>query len=161
MTHGVPLRPKSERGASIVEFALVAPVFIMLLMGTVSAGAIYNSKMNLTYAAREGTRYASTHALSDTNWATTVATIVVARSGGDLALSNVCVSLVTGSGAATQVYEGNTAYSTTGSPCIASDGNTDGMARIQVKVTRTATLQAAVLSIPVALNSSAVGLYES
>jgi Flp pilus assembly protein TadG len=46
----------SERGAVAVEFALLAPILIMLLLGIMEFGRAYNTQMVLTNAAREGAR---------------------------------------------------------------------------------------------------------
>lgn len=46
----------SERGAVAVEFALLAPVLIMLLFGIMEFGRAYNTQITLTSAAREGAR---------------------------------------------------------------------------------------------------------
>jgi Flp pilus assembly protein TadG len=46
----------SERGAVAVEFALLAPVLVMLLLGIMEFGRAYNVQMSLTNAAREGVR---------------------------------------------------------------------------------------------------------
>ncbi|WP_426996564.1 TadE/TadG family type IV pilus assembly protein [Pseudarthrobacter sp. N5] len=46
----------SERGAVAVEFALLAPVLIMLLLGIMEFGRAYNVQASLSSAAREGVR---------------------------------------------------------------------------------------------------------
>lgn len=46
----------SERGAVAVEFAILAPVLIMILMGIMEFGRAYNAQVSLTNAAREGVR---------------------------------------------------------------------------------------------------------
>lgn len=46
----------SERGAVAVEFALIAPVLIMLLLGIMEFGRAYNAQVTLTNAAREAVR---------------------------------------------------------------------------------------------------------
>jgi Flp pilus assembly protein TadG len=46
----------SERGAVAVEFALLAPVLIMLLLGIMEFGRAYNVQITLSNAAREGAR---------------------------------------------------------------------------------------------------------
>jgi Flp pilus assembly protein TadG len=46
----------SERGAVAVEFALLAPVLVMILLGIVEFGRAYNVQTTLTTAAREGVR---------------------------------------------------------------------------------------------------------
>ena len=46
----------SERGAVAVEFALLAPVLVMLLLGITEFGRAYNAQVTLSSAAREGVR---------------------------------------------------------------------------------------------------------
>ncbi|MDQ0922615.1 Flp pilus assembly protein TadG [Pseudarthrobacter sp. W1I19] len=46
----------SERGAVAVEFAIVAPVLVMLLLGIVEFSRAYNTQASLSAAAREGVR---------------------------------------------------------------------------------------------------------
>lgn len=46
----------TERGAVAVEFALLAPVLIMLLLGIMEFGRAYNVQASLTNAARDGVR---------------------------------------------------------------------------------------------------------
>jgi Flp pilus assembly protein TadG len=51
--------PMRERGASAVEFALVAPMLILLVFGIVQFSITYNRVQGLHAAAREGARIAS------------------------------------------------------------------------------------------------------
>lgn len=53
-------RPRDERGAAAVEFALVVPILIMLLLGTISSGISYSHSVGLTNAVREGSRFGAT-----------------------------------------------------------------------------------------------------
>lgn len=46
----------TERGAVAVEFAILAPVLIMILMGIMEFGRAYNAQISLTNSAREGVR---------------------------------------------------------------------------------------------------------
>ncbi|MGF9662666.1 TadE family protein [Arthrobacter crystallopoietes] len=46
----------SERGAAAVEFALVAPFLLALLLGIVEFGFAFNTQISLTQAAREAAR---------------------------------------------------------------------------------------------------------
>ena len=46
----------TERGAVAVEFALLAPVLVMLLLGIMEFGRAYNAQVTLSSAAREGVR---------------------------------------------------------------------------------------------------------
>jgi Flp pilus assembly protein TadG len=50
------MRKRSERGAVAVEFALMAPVLILLLLGIMEFGRAYNVQISLSNAAREGVR---------------------------------------------------------------------------------------------------------
>ncbi len=52
-------RIKCERGASAVEFALVLPILILLVMGIIQFGIIFNNYISITHAAREGVRWAA------------------------------------------------------------------------------------------------------
>jgi Flp pilus assembly protein TadG len=49
----------SRRGAATVEFALIAPLFVMLTMGTIQAGIGISAAETLTSALREGGRLAT------------------------------------------------------------------------------------------------------
>lgn len=61
-----------ERGASIVEFAIVLPLFLLLIGGMVDFGRMYYTQVMLTNAAREGAR-AAMYGGSPTARATTAA----------------------------------------------------------------------------------------
>ena len=50
---------RNEDGAVAVEFALVVPVFLMMVFGIVDLGRAYYTLNYLVSAAREGARYAS------------------------------------------------------------------------------------------------------
>jgi Flp pilus assembly protein TadG len=50
---------RRERGAAAVEFALVLPLFIALLMGSIDYGYYFFSEQVVTNAAREGARAGS------------------------------------------------------------------------------------------------------
>jgi len=46
----------SERGAVAVEFAILLPLLLMLVLGTIEFGRAYNAQITLTNAARDGVR---------------------------------------------------------------------------------------------------------
>jgi Flp pilus assembly protein TadG len=48
----------SDRGASIIEFALLGPVMIVLVMGVIDLARGYRSQIRLENAAREGAAFA-------------------------------------------------------------------------------------------------------
>lgn len=45
-----------ERGAAVVEFALVVPILLLLVMGIAEFGRVYYIQTTLSQAAREGAR---------------------------------------------------------------------------------------------------------
>lgn len=53
------LRTRGERGANLVEFAIVAPLLVLLLLGIADIGRAFYSYITITNAAREGVRFAS------------------------------------------------------------------------------------------------------
>jgi Flp pilus assembly protein TadG len=46
----------SERGAVAVEFAILVPILVMILLGIMEFGRAYNVQTTITNAAREGVR---------------------------------------------------------------------------------------------------------
>lgn len=52
-------RGHGERGANLVEFALVLPLLVLLLVGVADFGRAFNNYIIITNASREGARYAS------------------------------------------------------------------------------------------------------
>ncbi|MCA1847120.1 MAG: pilus assembly protein, partial [Actinobacteria bacterium] len=86
-------RRDSERGTALVEFALVLPLIMALILGLVTGGSAYNRKLSMTNAVREGSRFGATLDGS-TTWASSVQTRTVELATGDLTTSQVCVQLV-------------------------------------------------------------------
>lgn len=88
-----------ERGTSIVEFALVLPLIVSMLLGMFSGGLAYSRKITMLDAVRDGARYGaslpvSSDALGLSNWETSVKSRVVDISAGELTTSQLCVKLV-------------------------------------------------------------------
>jgi Flp pilus assembly protein TadG len=50
---------RSERGAALVEFAIVLPVLLLLVFGIIDLGRLLYTYNNLTSAVREGARLAA------------------------------------------------------------------------------------------------------
>jgi hypothetical protein len=88
-----------ERGSASVEFALVAPVVIMLLMGTITTGLSYSHALGVTNAVREGARFGAIGDASSASWAADVIARVRATEFNDVgsppppSRTSVCVEL--------------------------------------------------------------------
>ncbi len=52
-------RPADRRGAAVVEFAVAAPLLIIMVFGMVEASRLYEMQNQLLMAAREGARLAA------------------------------------------------------------------------------------------------------
>lgn len=49
---------KNNRGQSMVEFAIVLPILLLILLGIMEFGILFSNQLILESASREGTRYA-------------------------------------------------------------------------------------------------------
>ena len=72
-------RPHSDRqhsrGQTLVEFALILPVFLLLTLGVVDGARIFTSYISITNAAREGALYAA-NGTNYLNWCSATTTVV-------------------------------------------------------------------------------------
>lgn len=50
---------KSEKGQSLVEFALMLPLLIVILFGIIDFGRVFNAYLTINHASREAARAAS------------------------------------------------------------------------------------------------------
>lgn len=51
---------RGERGQALAEFALIAPVLLLLIFGLIDTARLYQSWVTIQHAAREGARYGVT-----------------------------------------------------------------------------------------------------
>ncbi len=64
---------ENQRGSSAVEFAIILPLLLTLLLGIIEFGYLFNQQISLTQAAREGAReYAIHHGKTGFSLTTTV-----------------------------------------------------------------------------------------
>lgn len=66
-----------ERGAAAVEFAIILPILVLLVMGIVEFSRAYSAKEALQYAVREGARALAIH-----NQPSTIPALVESRAIG-------------------------------------------------------------------------------
>lgn len=61
------MRRRRQGGQSLVEFAIVCPVLVLLLAGAIDFGLLYSQRLEIANAARVGVRWASKHPTAWTN----------------------------------------------------------------------------------------------
>ncbi|MDP1804531.1 MAG: TadE/TadG family type IV pilus assembly protein, partial [Acidimicrobiales bacterium] len=86
-------------GAVFLEFALVLPLLMALVLGIYTGGQAYTNKIGLVEAVREGARYGASLEMGDdvnalTTWKGLVRSRVVDASGGEVLPGDVCVEWV-------------------------------------------------------------------
>lgn len=79
---GVRRRGTSETGQGMVEFALVAPVLLLVLFGAVQFALIVHAKNVVTTAAQEGARFAAADGRSPGEGAARAEEVLTAGLGG-------------------------------------------------------------------------------
>jgi Flp pilus assembly protein TadG len=136
-------RARSDSGASAVEFALILPLFLILVFGTISAGFGFERWINVTQAARETSRFAATYPVPVTgmnDWFTKINSVAVEAAGIDTTKPSsyfICIRFVNDAGPAlTPATEMRTygTLSTAGSSCTGSTNNGDN--RVEVVIQR-------------------------
>ena len=60
MIRGVSSRSRVKTGQTMAEFALVAPIFFLVIFALMDLGRVYCAQVNLQSAAQEAGRFAST-----------------------------------------------------------------------------------------------------
>ena len=92
---------RGGRGAAAVEFALVVPLLLLLVLGLITTGMTYSDHVAATNAVREGARYGAAADITSGTWATSVRSRVKQvyfNAGTTVSDAQICVRLVTASG---------------------------------------------------------------
>lgn len=156
-----------ERGATLVEFALILPVFVVLIFGMITGGIAVSQENSVRNAVREASRFAAVttsgaaEAAIQDPYLKKVIEQVEAAATGDLDDSvtgkEICVAFNDGS-----VWYSRTkkpgGTSTALAPCIASDGASGK--RVQIVAKRRAEIGAIFFTVPINLASQTVTRYE-
>jgi len=73
------LRRDRDAGQAMVEFALVAPIFFLLLFGIIQMGLLFAGQNGLVSAVRETARYAAPYRVIDASGAATTCNTVIQK----------------------------------------------------------------------------------
>lgn len=158
-------RGAGDDGAALVEFALVLPVFLMLVLAMFTGGNAYFTKLTLTSAAREAARAGATLPVEAGTgaWLDRVAGIAERSADGELDAGDagrvVCVAMVDGATASRRLAAGAAAPTYDAQPCF-DDGLGLTEVRVQVQVARTARLDALLWTRTLDLGARGVSRYE-
>jgi Flp pilus assembly protein TadG len=162
---------RRDAGSALVEFALVLPVLLILVLGILTGGLSLSRGLSLSSAAREATRFGATYPTTGglNAWLDGVANRAVTEANGDLdsgiASRYLCVAYVSPgtttndttymreqSGSGAPVYTAN-------ATCFA-DGRPSDERRVQVLLRRTTVVDTFVTQRTVTVQSQSVGRFE-
>ncbi|HEU0131923.1 MAG TPA: TadE family protein [Mycobacteriales bacterium] len=169
-------RCRGDHGAAAVEFALLFPLFLVIVFGIIDMGFAFNQKINLTQAAREASRYGATLSLKSSapsgsgtvdTWLPKVVNVAMSAGGDDLTASRagryICVAYVdpTATPAVARKAEltGSAAAAVLSSGTCTSDGRDD--ARVQVVVRANTVLDFVFLGGRITIGSTSTTHFEA
>jgi Flp pilus assembly protein TadG len=84
---------RSEKGQSMVEFAIIVPILLTVLLGIMQLGVVYNNWVTLTDAARAGARKGAVCRSGCSPDASSATVTAVKNSAADLNQSNLGVTV--------------------------------------------------------------------
>lgn len=83
---------RDDRGAQAVEFAILVPALLLIIVGIVTFGFVFNAQITVTQAAREGARLAAICAQDATCLGTVKAQVEAHAPGLSLSDSQIAVT---------------------------------------------------------------------
>jgi Flp pilus assembly protein TadG len=161
VSHSPPrTRAFSERGAAALEFALIVPMLMMLLLGTVTSGLVYSNHLTATNAVREAARYgAASDATVAATWTASVQTrlqqIYFGATGSTPTDDEICVDLVMANGTVL-ASDGGTSC---GTQPAAPTGMTTGSCAVRVWMAHPERIQLVVTDLNLTIGAQSVAYY--
>ena len=166
-----------EDGAATVEFAVVLPLFVMMIFGIVSFGFIFHDKLSLGDGAREAARFGATLPVTNfassgapmEEWLDAISARAVADATGSLdpGVPNrmICVAYVHPDGTAgvdstKRRTEIGTSIEYSNVPCF-DDGRPDDERRVQIQLKRDTEFVVILASRTVSLTAESVSRFEA
>lgn len=153
-----------------MEFALVMPMLMALLIGITTAGLTYSRQISINNAARETARYGAVLPVDNDidAWLGSVADVALGSAIGDIDTTkghSICVAFVHPSGvvpddSTRKLEEVNGVRTiTAGSTCFPDTRPADER-RVQVAIDRPSEIEAVIFSTNIVLDSDSVARYE-
>ena len=93
---GSPERARRQRGAALVEMAIILPVLLVLLLGVIDLGRIFYAYEALANATREGARYCALHPGNQAGTQTRVQAELNTSMATDVDVTTTCSDLGAG-----------------------------------------------------------------
>jgi Flp pilus assembly pilin Flp len=168
---GLAALRSNERGAQLVEFALILPILMALLLGIVTGGIAFSHNLSIDNAARETARFGATLPVNANMAAylNQVADVAIETSTGTLEDGApgrvVCVAYVYPDGTLANdrttsiVEDAGGARAVSNQPCLI-DGRPNDERRVQITVAREADLVVFYFSRTVTLTGQSVARFE-
>ena len=159
---------RTDGGASLVEFALILPLFVVLIFGMITGGIALSQQNSVKNAVREASRFAAVSPTGTTApevqaYLDGVIQQVEDASTGDLADSvdgkQICVAHTTNG----TVFASRTKTGATTAPLDSTACFSDGLGtrpRTQVLAKRRSEIGAIFFTVPINLSSQSVSRYE-
>lgn len=154
-----------------MEFAVLAPVLVMLILGTITMGLNYNRSISLNNSAREAARYGATLPVDEDLevWLNSVADVARDAAAGDLSASapgqEICVAFVYPDGTETHdrtlaIFESAGSRSMLANATCFDDSRGSGERRVQVVVRRDSHVTTGVYTSDGEIVAQSVARYE-
>jgi len=146
---------RGDRGAAVLEFAIVLPVIMVLMLGMVSGATVWNQSQSLTHGGQVAARFGSTVPLPANlandmdDWLDAIIDRAIAASTGTMDAGvpgrAICVAYVDPNGAAADKTQSRR-ISAAGVRTLATtecfdDGQGTTAKRVQVMMERTGTIE--------------------
>lgn len=166
-----PSDSSEERGATLVEFALVSSMIVMLMLGTITLGLSFHRSLALNSSAHEAVRYGATLPVgANLNiWLNAVADVAIESAAGELDENqpgqHICIAYVYPLGSApddrtASIVESEGSRSITlGSPCF-DDSRPASERRVQVQVGRETDVTAGIYTKELSLSAVQIARFE-
>lgn len=147
----------------MAEFAIVMPLLMVIMLGTITTGLVLNDDLQLNHSTRDAARYGAAvpedQAFASGTWATNVRDVAIARFGADLATANVCVALVEGT-TPVPLSASHTTQSG-GGACFDDSASGVSNTRVQVSANLPAQIDTGLYTFDLTLNADTVSMHES